>query len=276
MPVVNTTRTFTTNEQINATKLNDIMDQSTFVAGAVVSGQGLEVTGAGQMQIGDGLVAPTKLSTGAPSWNTTTVTIPNNASISGTTTLSGAMTIGTATMPVPTGGMPLSPSRAWANFNTSTTTVSGTISRPFGSTLATFTVSNHGYSTGHFVSAVYSSLPYAGIITKINDNSFSMVTGGTSFLNGTATLYKATINSSLNIHSVVPVDARSSSSFGYAFNFETFAPSASYCALFSIDDKDVVSTETEKSTGYCKVEFYDAGGNAEALSPGSHDAVFFA
>lgn len=274
MPVVNTTRTFTTNEQINATKLNDIMDQSTFVAGAVVSGQGLEVTGAGQMQIGDGLVAPTKLSTGAPSWNTTTVTIPNNASISGTTTLSGAMTIGTATMPVPTGGMPLSPSRAWANFDISTTTVSGTINRPFGSTLATFTVSNHGYSTGHFVSAVSNSLSYAGIITKINDNSFSMVTVGTSFLSGAATLYKATINSSLNIHSVVPT--RNSPNSGYAFNFETFAPSAFYCALFSIDDKDVVSTETEKSTGYCKVEFYDAGGNAESLSSGSHDAVFFA
>jgi len=51
MPVVDTTRTFTNNEQITSTKLNEIMDNSSFVSGAVVTSGGLEVTGGGQMQV---------------------------------------------------------------------------------------------------------------------------------------------------------------------------------------------------------------------------------
>jgi hypothetical protein len=51
MPVVNTTNTFTNNEQITSTKLNDIMDNSSFVSGAVVTSGGLEITVGGQMQI---------------------------------------------------------------------------------------------------------------------------------------------------------------------------------------------------------------------------------
>lgn len=51
MPVVNTTNSFTNNEQITSTKLNDIMDNSSFVSGAVVTSGGLEITAGGQMQI---------------------------------------------------------------------------------------------------------------------------------------------------------------------------------------------------------------------------------
>jgi hypothetical protein len=88
MPVVNTTNTFTNNEQITSTKLNNIMDNSSFVSGAVVTSGGLEVTAGGQMQIAsdgvttarilnsnvttakiaDGAVTPEKLSANAPSW----------------------------------------------------------------------------------------------------------------------------------------------------------------------------------------------------------------
>ena len=53
MPVVNTTNSFSNNEQITSTKLNDIMENSSFASGAVVSGQGLEITVGGQMQIKD-------------------------------------------------------------------------------------------------------------------------------------------------------------------------------------------------------------------------------
>jgi hypothetical protein len=89
MPVVNTTNTFTNNEQITSTKLNDIMDNSSFVSGAVVTSGGLEITAGGQMQIAsdgvttarilnsnvttakiaDGAVTPAKLSTSGPSWD---------------------------------------------------------------------------------------------------------------------------------------------------------------------------------------------------------------
>ena len=61
MPVVDTTRTFTNNEQITSTKLNEIMDNSLFVAGAVVSGQGLEVTSGGQMQVATNGIITTKI-----------------------------------------------------------------------------------------------------------------------------------------------------------------------------------------------------------------------
>jgi hypothetical protein len=89
MPVVNTTNTFTNNEQITSTKLNDIMDNSSFVSGAVVTSGGLEITAGGQMQIAsdgvttarilnsnvttakiaDGAVTPVKLSPFGPAWS---------------------------------------------------------------------------------------------------------------------------------------------------------------------------------------------------------------
>jgi len=53
MPVVDTTITFQNNDQVTASKLNAIMDNSSFVSAAVVAGNGLEVVG-GQLKIGDG------------------------------------------------------------------------------------------------------------------------------------------------------------------------------------------------------------------------------
>ena len=61
MPVVNTTNTFTNNEQITSTKLNDIMDNSSFVSGAVVTSGGLEITAGGQMQIASDGVTTAKI-----------------------------------------------------------------------------------------------------------------------------------------------------------------------------------------------------------------------
>ena len=89
MPVVDTTREFTNNEQITSVKLNEIMDNSSFVPGAVVTSGGLEVTTGGQMQvasggitttkianlnvitekIADGAVTPAKLSPFGPAWS---------------------------------------------------------------------------------------------------------------------------------------------------------------------------------------------------------------
>jgi hypothetical protein len=51
MAVVNTSRTFTNNEQITSTKLNQIMDESSFTDDAIVANQGLQITAGGQMQI---------------------------------------------------------------------------------------------------------------------------------------------------------------------------------------------------------------------------------
>jgi hypothetical protein len=61
MPVVDTTRTFTNNEQITSTKLNEIMDNSSFVSGAVVPSGGLEVTAGGQMQVATSGIVTAKI-----------------------------------------------------------------------------------------------------------------------------------------------------------------------------------------------------------------------
>jgi hypothetical protein len=61
MPVVDTTRTFTNNEQITSTKLNEIMDNSSFVSGAVVTSGGLEVTAGGQMQVATSGITTAKI-----------------------------------------------------------------------------------------------------------------------------------------------------------------------------------------------------------------------
>jgi len=54
MAVVNTSRTFTNNEQITSTKLNQIMDESSFTSDAIVPNQGLQITAGGQMQVSNG------------------------------------------------------------------------------------------------------------------------------------------------------------------------------------------------------------------------------
>jgi hypothetical protein len=75
MPVVDTTRTFTNNEQITSVKLNEIMDNSSFVSGAVVTSGGLEVTAGGQMQVATSGITTTKIA----NLNVTTEKIANEA-----------------------------------------------------------------------------------------------------------------------------------------------------------------------------------------------------
>ena len=148
MAVVDTTNPFSNNEQITSTKLNNIMDNSFFVSGAVVPGQGLQVTAGGQMQIGDGAVTPGKLSNsdfGDFTVSSGVATIDNNA-ITNTKIEDGAVTntkiangsvgfnklldnaVGTVkiqdnaiTAPklsgAQTGTAPIYGCRAWVNFN---------------------------------------------------------------------------------------------------------------------------------------------------------------
>jgi hypothetical protein len=91
MPVVDTTQSFATGDTVTSTTLNNIMDQSIFVAGAVVTGDGLTVTAGGQMtienlkvtgakignlevsteKIANASITPAKLSSGGPSWTGT-------------------------------------------------------------------------------------------------------------------------------------------------------------------------------------------------------------
>lgn len=110
MPVVDTTQSFSTGDTVTSTTLNNIMDQSIFVAGAVVSGSGLAITAGGQMttsnipganitptsitdgKIATGTITPVRLSAGAPSWTTSTTLLGNAVSGSYTANITPART----------------------------------------------------------------------------------------------------------------------------------------------------------------------------------------
>jgi hypothetical protein len=124
MAVVNTSRTFTNNEQITSTKLNQIMDESSFISDAIVPNQGLQITAGGKMQvpnsgittalIGDNQVTTSKIPDSAVTaeklassldLSSKTITLPNNSVTA--EKLNGAQT-GTA---------PIFGVRAWVRFD---------------------------------------------------------------------------------------------------------------------------------------------------------------
>jgi hypothetical protein len=110
MPVVDTTQSFQTGDTVTSTTLNNIMDQSIFVAGAVVSGSGLAITAGGQMttsnipganitntsitgeKLANASIIPTKLSAGGPSWTTSTTLLGNAVTGTYTTNIAPART----------------------------------------------------------------------------------------------------------------------------------------------------------------------------------------
>ena len=189
MPVVDTTTAFSNNEQITSTKLNNIMDNSFFVSGAVVSGQGLQVTPGGQLQIGDGTngvttgkianlsviadkiangaVTPAKLSNsdfGDFTVSSGVATIDNNAITTAKIANSTSTTTGITTAKIAdqsitapklngaqTGSAPIYGTRAWVNFNgQANTDIAGTYNRS-SSTTVTITATAHGLIAGHAV-----------------------------------------------------------------------------------------------------------------------------
>jgi hypothetical protein len=183
MPVVDTTRTFTNNEQITSTKLNEIMDNSLFVSGAVVPSRGLEVTAGGQLQvpnsgittallenssttsngvtaakIANGAVITEKISDSA----VTTIKLANStSSTTGVTTakiadsnvttakLADASVVAGKLSGAQTGTAPIFGVRAWVNFNgQANTDIAGTYART-SSTTVTITATAHGLIAGH-------------------------------------------------------------------------------------------------------------------------------
>lgn len=64
MPVVDTVQTFNTGDTVTSTSLNNIMDQSIFVSGAVVANDGLVVTAGGQMTIENLKITGAKIANG--------------------------------------------------------------------------------------------------------------------------------------------------------------------------------------------------------------------
>lgn len=105
MAVLTKGYTFGSTEQVTSTKLGNLVDNSTFASGAV-DGVTTELSG-GSIIVKNGGVTPTKLSTGAPTWNgsgnltvtgtlTTggTISTSNDLAVNGIAMITGAISIG--------------------------------------------------------------------------------------------------------------------------------------------------------------------------------------
>jgi len=280
MPVVDTTTPFSNNEQITSTKLNNIMDNSFFVSGAVVSNQGLEVTAGGQMQIPNsgiktalietGAIDASKISTGGPSWTASSISLPNpttitgnatvtgNATITGTTTSTGALTVGTAKMDVPSGSAPIFGARAWVSFDaTVLNNISGNAVRAAGSTTVTITIPNHGLLTGHkvFIDFTATIVDGAYEITKVSDDVFTIVTTASTAATTAATVFRLTIRSSGNVACVSKL-----SNGNFTINFVTFMQSSNnYTGVFN-SLRYSYFDRSQSSFGYAHVQADDGAG----------------
>lgn len=83
--ILNKGYTFGSTEQVTSTKLGNLVDNATFASTCVVGGGGLELSG-GALQIANSSITPTKLSTGAPTWDSS-----NNLTVNGTLTTGGSI-----------------------------------------------------------------------------------------------------------------------------------------------------------------------------------------
>jgi len=129
MAVVNTSRTFTNNEQITSTKLNQIMDESSFTSDAIVPNQGLQITAGGQMQvpnsgittalIGNNQVTTSKI----PNLAVTAAKLASSLDLSGkTVTLPNNSVTAEKLDGAQTGTAPIFGVRAWGSFDGSAST----------------------------------------------------------------------------------------------------------------------------------------------------------
>lgn len=84
MPILAKGYTFTTTEQVTSTKLGNLVDNASFASGAV-DGITTDLS-SGSIIVKNGGITPTKLSTGAPSWDGS-----GNTTVSGTLSATGAL-----------------------------------------------------------------------------------------------------------------------------------------------------------------------------------------
>jgi hypothetical protein len=255
--VVETTDTFTTDQVITSTLMNNIIDQTLFTSDAIVSSNTTLALVAGKLKVGtitsnemgasavtlnaiaDGTItndkvnasaaiALSKLATGALP---TAITIASANIVDGTIVTAD---IADAAITAPkldgaqTGTAPVFGVRAWVNFDgTTADNIGGTYSR----TLTTVTVTtsvDHGLIVGHKVFLDFTSggaADGAFVVTGITSSTVFTVTHGTSgtIPIGNVTLNRRLIRASGNVSSVSLLATGK-----YAVNFTTALPDANY------------------------------------------------
>jgi hypothetical protein len=240
--VVNTTKTFATNEVITSTLMNNIIDETEFTSDAIANGT-LAITG-GKMKVATGGITANEIAesavTGTAILNGTITNAKINASAAidlsklATGALPTAITIASAnivdgtiatadiadaaiTAPklngAQTGTAPAYGIRAWANFNsTANTNLAGTYSRT--GTTVTVTVTGHGLIVGNLVFIDYTlgtgTAPFDGLyeVSAVTDaNTFTVTSHASTSSTGTVTLLRKTIRASGNISCISAASA---------------------------------------------------------------------
>jgi hypothetical protein len=238
MGAVDTTYTFTATDTITSSKMNNIIDQTTITGDAifentleVVAGK-LKVRAQGirsnelatdavtSTKITNGSVDPTKLSTGAPSWDETgllslgasgaTASLIRNTGTSGSFDISnnGPISFNSVPLGIVTGSAPIYGARAWVSFNGTVAGVfaggGSTVTRLVGQTLCTVTTAApHGLSTNNRVYAATGVVTGVYIITKVTNNSFTFTTAATTALTSVSITFNTrSINGAGNINSI--------------------------------------------------------------------------
>ena len=291
MPVVNTSQTFATGDTVTSTTLNNIMDQSIFEAGAVVSGSGLAITAGGQMTTSNipGANITSGTITGGVGGSIANDTITDlNLSSSAAISLSklgnGAFPAGAtvttsniidASITAPklsgaqTGAAPIFGVRAWVAYDPDTPIspeFSGTYSR--SGTTVTVIAAGHGLKTGSLVYLNFTSgaatdgeFVITGVsTTTVTNDTFTITHGTSGSTSGNVGIPRATITGSGNVSSVTLI-----ATGRQVVNFTTEMPNANYAAVASPENhpsstSNGVCDIASKYIGACQVRTQSAGG----------------
>jgi hypothetical protein len=239
MGVVNTTYTFTGTDTITSSKLNNIIDDTTFTSDAI-SGSTLQIVSPGKLAVAAGGITSNELGSNSVTTakitdaNVTTAKIADasvtpaklsNSDFGAFTVASGVATlddnsvttskITDANITAPklsgtqTGTAPIFGIRAWVNFNAQANTdLSGTYART-SSTTVTITATAHGLIAGNAVFIDFAvgtgTAPFDGLylVDSVTDaNTFTVISSTTTTSTGTATLRRKTIRGSGNVSCV--------------------------------------------------------------------------
>ena len=254
--VVETTNTFTTNQVITSTVMNDIIDQTLFTSDAL-SGSTLALT-SGKMKVATSGITSNEMGVGAVTLNAIADGVITNAKINAsaaidlsklaTGALPAAITIASAnivdgtiatadiasaaiTAPkldgAQTGTAPVFGVRAWVNFNgTTSADIGGTYARVLTTVTVTTSVP-HGLIVGHKVFLDFTSGTAVDgafyVATAPTSTTFTVTHGTSGTTSGNVTLSRRLINASGNVANVSYLAAGK-----YAVNFTTALPDANY------------------------------------------------
>lgn len=280
MGVLDTTYTFTATDTITSTKMNNIIDETTFTSDAIF-GTTLEVA-SGKLKVrslgltSNELASNSVVTTKITDLNVTTGKLADLGVTTAKIADSGVTAVKLATDSVETvkikdanvtaakldgeqtGTAPIYGCRAWVNFDGSVAgTFAGgvaTVSRTLGSTTATITtVNDHNLITGNFVQALSGVASGGYVVTVTGSKTFTITTVATTALNSVAITFAFRfIRSSGNVNSV----ARRNTG-NYIVNFSTPMTNANYSVCCS------TGTESTSSDPIVAFSPYDDTQEAE-------------